>query len=72
MRQVNRSSFLLKMTEEQKRANLKVIEEVLLGRRSDLKLLNADLLYSIILAFANSKLQSELLYLIEPHILSRS
>jgi len=51
---------------------LKLIEHVILSRRSDLKLLSADLMYSLVLAFANSKLQSELLYLIEPHILAKS
>ena len=44
----------------------------MLGRRSDIKLMNADLLYSIVLAFTNARSQSELLYLIEPHILART
>lgn len=33
--------------------------------------MSADLIYSLVLAFTNSKIKSELLYLIEPHILAR-
>ena len=51
---------------------MKLIEQVILSRRGDLKLMNPDLLYSLVLAFSNAKMQSELLYLVEPHILART
>ena len=51
---------------------MKLIEQVILSRRGDLKLMNPDLLYSLVLAFTNAKMQSELLYLVEPHILART
>jgi len=68
---INRSTTLLKMSDKDRKANLKAIESVLIMRTSDLKLFNADLLYSLVLAFTHSRLQSEILYLIEPHILAK-
>jgi hypothetical protein len=53
---INRSCSLLKLTDLQKQENLKNIEQIILSRRSDLKLMNPDLLYSIVLAFTNAKM----------------
>ena len=45
------------------------IEQLLIERKEDLRLLNPDLLYSLVYAFGKMHHKSEILYLIEPHIL---
>jgi hypothetical protein len=45
------------------------IEGLILEKRDDLTLVSPDLLYSLVYAFGKTNHRSELLYLIEPHIL---
>jgi hypothetical protein len=59
----------MNLSDDIKSQNLKTIEGIILDRKKDLRLLSPELIFSLVLAFSNAKLPSELLYLIEPHIL---
>ena len=61
----------MNLNDEVKSSNLKTIEIIILDRKKDLRLLSPELLFSLVLAFSNAKLPSELLYLVEPHILAK-
>jgi hypothetical protein len=66
---INKAGPLLLQSAEESRMNMLRIEELLLERKDDLQLLKPDLLYSLVYAFGKMQHKSEILYLIEPHIL---
>lgn len=61
---------MLGLSQQNSLGNLKVIENLILKERvDDLQLLSPELIYSTVYAFARAKINSDLLYLLEPHIL---
>jgi hypothetical protein len=64
---------LLRLTAEQSSQLLKTVEKMLLdSRKADLGRMSADLCFSLVFGFSHANIKdSELLYLIEPHILAK-
>jgi hypothetical protein len=64
---------LLKLDEEDQKLTVKLISGILVERKEELAILSPEELYSIVVGHIRAQnRESELLYLIEPHILSKA